>query len=171
MTFQFTSTEEPTRAIPFFEDARADHAPYYSSTKTLRAVRTEVIAEMAKLDAAVVSFREGFFGNGPRRYGYEITFIYGSTRGRIAVAGLPLRNETPAKIVRVRVQALLIVRDWLKASVTQPVFSPGSSPLMQFLLVDGERTLAQFLQEERRLPAELPAPKTRVADFVDGELN
>lgn len=157
MNFTFTSTEATSAAaVPFYEGARADFAPYYASGKSVKVAKAEVAAELAKLGGAVIAFHEGYFGDRPRRYGYEIDFLVGERRGLLRVAGLPMRRESPAKIEQVRVQALLNVRDWLKAAVTQPVFQPGAGhPLLMHLLVDGRRTVADYIAQAGRLP-ELP---------------
>ncbi|MCA9872175.1 MAG: hypothetical protein KC441_00910 [Anaerolineales bacterium] len=165
--FVFTPSAEQTAvSIPFYEDAEASAAPYYSSTKTVRQAKTEVTEELVKLGAGILAFQEGHFGQRPRkRYGYQIQFNYRGAVGVIRVAGLPMRSETSRKVERVRVQALLNVRDWLKASVTQAVFSPGSNPLMMNLLVDGRHTLAEYIQERGAL--QIPAVSDN--NVVDGE--
>lgn len=161
MNFNFTPTETKGGInVPFIEDARADFAPYYtvsSHGKSVEDAKSSVLTEMAKLGASAVLFTEGFFGDKPRRYGYLIQFQQGNVLGRIEVAGLPIKTETEAKIKQSRVQALLNVRDWLKAAVTAQVFAPGSYPLMQYLLLDGERTLAESVIAERGLPNLNPA--------------
>ena len=173
MDFTFTSTEETAATrVPFYEDARADFAPYYASGKSVKVGKQEVAAELAKLDGVVIAFREGFFGEGRgRRYGYEIDFLLHDPAGRdhrgvLRVAGLPMRRETEAKREQVRVQALLNVRDWLKVNVTKPVFQPGAGhPLLMNLLVDGRRTVGEYLAAGGRLPA------LAAGDVVDGEFS
>jgi hypothetical protein len=167
--FVFTPNAEETAVhTPFYEDATADFAPYYSSSKTVKQAKSEVTEELVKLGAGVLAFQEGHFGQSPKkRHGYQIQFNYRGAIGIIRVAGLPIRNTTSRKIERVQVQALLNVRDWLKASVTQPVFSPGSHPLIMNLLVDGRRTLAEYIQEQG-----LAALPSSVGESViDGEFS
>lgn len=178
MDFTFTSTEETTAGrVPFYEDARADFAPYYASGKSVKVAKQEVAAELGKLGGVVIAFREGFFGEGRgRRYGYEIDFLLHDPAGRdhrgvLRVAGLPMRRETPAKREQVRVQALLNIRDWLKAAVTQPVFQPGAGhPLLMNLLVDGQRTVSDFIIVTGRLPGlgDGRNGEGQVADFIEG---
>lgn len=168
MDFTFTLTDEPSSAakVPYYEDARADFAPYYSSEKKIATAKSEVTAELAKLDGGVIAFREGYFGQRPKRYGYEIEFLLHDRRGVLRVAGLPMWSETETKRRRVLVQALLNVRDWLKVATTQQVFQPmAGHPLMMHLLVDGRRTVADYIAARSRLP-ELAA-----GDVVDGEFN
>lgn len=143
MDFTFTATDKSaTTAVPYYEDARADFAPYYRSGKSVKVAKTEVSAELTKLDAVVIAFREGFFGQKPRRYGYEIEFLLYDRRGILRVAGLPMRRETPAKIEQVRVQALLNVRDWLKVAVK------GCPPAVEVLAESMSRRTAAGQQAD-----------------------
>ncbi|MBZ0286253.1 MAG: hypothetical protein K8I30_01460 [Anaerolineae bacterium] len=157
--FNFTPTDAQQGIhVPYFEDARADFAPYYDVQTTLAEAKNLVFIEFAKLGGSSVWFQEGYFGLNPKRYGYVINFQLGGAPARMQVAGLPMKGgETEKKIARVRIQALLNVRDWLKAAVTAQVFAPGSNILYQFLLVDGHRTLGEALVQERRLPDLNPA--------------
>jgi hypothetical protein len=168
MDFTFTSTEETAAGrTPFYEDARADFAPYYASGKSVKVAKQEVAAELGKLGGVVIAFREGYFGEGRgKRYGYEIDFLLHDRRGVLRVAGLPMRRETPAKTEQVRVQALLNVRDQLKVDVTRPVFQPmAGHPLLMHLLVDGRRTVPEYIAQRGRLP-ELAA-----GEVVEGEFS
>ncbi len=163
VNFVFIPEQTPAAklVVPFIEDARTDYAPYYSSKKTIAEVQGEIAAELGKLGGFVNMYLPGYFGDKPKRYGYEIRFSFKGAPGLIRVAGLPMRSETPTKKNQVAVQALCNVRDWLKMLVTQQVFMPGSEPLMQYLLVDGrdgQKTLAEYLLETGRLPL-LAAPK------------
>lgn len=145
-------------AAPFFEDARADFAPYYSSTKNLKTAMNEVAQEMVKLGAFITNFQPGKFTvNKRERLGYVIEFLLNGVTGRLTIAGLPLYSTTAAKENRVRVQCLLNVRDWLKAAVTMQVFSPDTSPLIPYLLVDGQHTVADYILSKGQLPM-LAAP-------------
>ena len=154
MDFSFTPTDAATKTrVPYYEDARADFAPYYRSKKTNKAARAEVTAELAKLDGAVVAFREGYFGVKPKRYGYEIEFLLFGRRGVLRVVGLPMWNETETKKAQVLVQALLNVRDWLKTLVTQRTFQPSAvHPLVTHMLMDNGRTVGEELAARGRLP-------------------
>lgn len=170
-TFNFTPDDPNTKdeiPIPFFEEARADYAPYYRTRKTIADAKQELTAALAKLNAIVIHFQEGHFGTGQqKRYGYQIIYQYHGARGIILVAGLPLKGQhTRTKIDQTRTQALLNVADWWTAALTNQVFSPGSDPLIMNLLADGQRTIAQYIRESGRLPA-LPAGET---DIIEGEI-
>lgn len=164
MDFNFTPTDAaPAAKTPYYEDARADYAPYYASDKNIETAKKEVAVEMQKLHALPLAFREGYFGNNPRRYGYEIEFLLYERRGVLRVAGLPMWRPSGAKKKRVLVQALLNVRDWLKAAVTQPIFQPTAGhPLLVHMLVDGRRTVADYIVQSGQLP------QLGAGDVVDG---
>lgn len=156
MGFVFTPTEEIKGIkVPYIEEARAAFAPYYDQRdKNPGKVQTEIITEMAKLGGSSVYFQEGYFESPMgKRYGFVVRFQFYGHPAKIEVAGLPIKNgETALKVLRVRLQALYNVRDWLKNAVTAQVFSPGSHPLMQYLLVDGSRTLAEAVIEDGHMP-------------------
>ena len=172
MQFTFTPTD-PTMAhvdVPYIEDARADFAPHYRSSKSITQAQAEVTAELGKLGAGVMSFQDGVFQSGKkRRHGYNIRFFYGGGQGIMRIAGLPIKGtETDAKVKQIKVQGLLVARDWLKAAVTSRVFSPGADVLIPFMLVDktpgNERTVAEYIAQMGELP-QLAAP----SDIVEGE--
>jgi len=167
--FVFTPSEGQSEQIPipYFEDARADYAPYYRSSLSVKEARKRVLVEFDKLDAINVQIKDGWFGaKQSRRYGYVVRFLYMGQRAKMQVAGLPMRSETEIKIGAVRVQALLILADWLKAQVTARVFAPGTDSLTQFLLVDGDRTVGQYIAETRQLPSVNLLPE----GIIDGEV-
>ena len=168
MSFNFTPTDTDTSVkVPFFEDARADFAPYYSSRQdgwTIKRAQAAVSEEMGKLKGGVVAFREGVFSDKGQRYGYQIDFVMEGATGRLNIAGLPIRsNLTPKKIESVRIQALLNMRDWLKTAITSMVFSPGNNPLIPHLLGPGGRTMAEFIAERASLDMPL-----LVGEIVEG---
>lgn len=157
MDWKFTPSDDNKNIIevPFYEDARADTAPYYTTTRTIDKCKQEVINALSSLGAGVQSFSEGTFQYGKlKRYGYEIRFWWRESQGLIRVAGLPIRNPTDKKIEQVKRQALLNVADWLKATYTSEVFSPGSSVLLGYLLVkpDENLTLQDYIMQQRQLP-------------------
>jgi hypothetical protein len=161
--------DAPDLKVPFLEAARADYAPYYATEKwNVSDAQSAVAAEIAKLGGGILRFIEGnFIIQGQKRRGYQIEFIWRSARGRILVAGLPIeKTETDKKLEQVKIQALLNVRDWLKAAVTARIFSPGEHPLIPHLILENGQTLAEQMIERLGLP-ELPG-----ADhgYIDGEV-
>lgn len=176
--FSFTASDQTSQVeikVPYFEAARADNAPYYrvldsyrDIPKQTRRAQEDVETEMAKLGGRVERFVEGSFKiSGQTRYGYKVEFRKDGHPGVIHTAGLPIRDSvTDLKKAQVLVQALLIVRDWLKAAVTAQVFSPGSDPLLPHMLVPGSQmTIAQYIASERHLPMLNPPP-----EVVEGEI-
>lgn len=153
--FTPTSTQMGLINVPYFEDARSDFAPYYDiRNKTLLEAQREIMQEMSKLGAGIVIFEDGYFGKEQKRYGYRITFNYGDAKGLIRAAGLPIKQtETEVKLHKVRLQALMNVRDWLKATVTGMVFAPGSDILIPHLLIgDTGLTIADHIASTGNLP-------------------
>lgn len=167
--FNFTPETIATPDIkpPFIEDARADFAPFYSTKKSVADVQGEISAELGKLGGLVNQFRSGWFGEKPRRYGYEILFTFKGSPGLIRVARLPMRTETPTKKEQVAVQALCIAREWIKQMVTAKIFMPGTEPLLQYVLVEGSMTLADYMMTNNKLPL-LAAPAKPVV-IVEAE--
>lgn len=142
-TYKFTP-DKPASAsvpVPYIEDARKDWAPYYSSTKTVEAAKMEVIDRLDQLGAGILVFQPGSYEiDGKKRLGFAISFTlnvqpFNGAPGEIRIAGLPIRTPSLAKERQVRVQALLIVADWLKSAVTARVFNPDAHPLVPYLLV------------------------------------
>jgi len=141
--------------VPFFEDARADTAPYYAAEVSLVKAEEQVREGILKLGGGSIQIQAGIFVDEDTRQrdGYVIGFRMGGMPGILQVAGLPMRNSrTPKKVEQARKQALLNVAEWLRAAYTSMIFNPGGAPLVPFLLVDGERTVAHYMQQEGRLP-------------------
>lgn len=151
--------------VPFLEDARADFAPFYSSSKTIKQASAELEKEMAKLGASVLRIISGKFSiDGKTRLGYVIDFTLYGHQGQIKVAALPIRSKTENKEKQARVQALLNVVQWVQAMVTSRVFSPGENPLVPYLLAaDGTRILEKIVQGAL---LQIEAPK----DVIEAEI-
>lgn len=142
--------------VPFYEDARADYAPYYDVKSNLKEAEGMVLAELAKLGAGGF-FEYGYFKRGAEiRYGCELRFSYRSGNGLIRVAGLPMRGGvTKLKIEKVRVQTLRNLADWFKTAVTFEIFSDQGVALVPFMLIDGpqgQTTVRDALFKEGALP-------------------
>ncbi len=138
MNFTPNKDQAEKANVPFYEDSTADYAPYYSSKKTLTEAENRVRLEMVKLKGVVTLFAYGKFDTDPPRDGVQIEFVLAGLPGVLKQAALPFRGEpTERKIERALVQALLNRAEWLKVSVTEPIFSPGSHPLVMKLLNPG----------------------------------
>ncbi len=158
--FTQTNKSEDKIHIPFFEDATAATAPYYSTQRSISSVQKEIAGILDQLGGERIRFKEGWFGEKPRRYGHVVQFRYAEQDAQIISAGLPMRNETDKKVLTVKVQALLIVKDQLKAAFTALVFSPGSYPLMQYVLGAGDKTLGELFVNRYELPMLNPPAET-----------
>lgn len=129
--------------VPFFEDARKDAAPYYAATRSIDSAKNEIVSRLNTLGASILSIESGTYViDNQQRLGFTLHFmmtvgLLNGTRGMIRIAGLPMRSPSEDKARRVRVQALLIVADWLKAVITARVFSPDAHPLIPFLTAQG----------------------------------
>lgn len=157
MAFQFTPLQDANQIakVPFFEDARADYAPFYGTTKAPDTVQAEIVTEVAKLGGYAVYFVYGAFQDGKqKRHGYEVRFMLNGTPGMFRVAGLPMKAETDKKRDQVLAQALCICREWVKGMVTTKIFMPGTEPLAQYLLVDpqGNNTITDWIISKGKLP-------------------
>jgi hypothetical protein len=161
-TFTPTSAEPHAIPVPFFEEARAKFAPYYAvdgKRLDLEKAKDAVRQELSKLGAGNIHFIEGIYGRGDsRRHGYQVEFMVGKAQGRMTCAGLPLKyDETPLKVLRVKVQALLNLRDQLKAAVTAQVFAPGFHPLVGTLVLPSGNTVSEAVVAQ--LSAGLPTDR------------
>lgn len=140
---------------PYFEDARADIAPGYSTRKTERALRDEIIHAISAMGGGGVVFIEGTYldESGRKRYGWLIEFNYEGHNGRIQVAALPIKIDTGQKQKQAMRQALYVVVQQLKAQLTAQVFSPGYMAITPYLLIPGhDKTLGEMVIEANRLP-------------------
>lgn len=170
MKFTPKETSEDKAKVPFFEDARSDYAPYYSASAqknwTINKAKNAIQVEMGKLGGTIMGFDEGDFGEEVLRPGYRINFMLNGRPGRISIVCLPIRRWTQNRHEAVRVQALLIIRDWLKAQVTSMIFSPGNNPLIPHLLdAKKDMTFAEMIAAQE----EIDVPRIS-APAVEGEI-
>lgn len=165
MTRIFIPSDENDLIVPFIEDARADFAPFYGVTKTIKAIEGEVLAELAKLGAGGLLVPGKFVVDGLPRFGYELRFSYQGGQGVIRVAGLPIRKLTEPKIQQVKKQALSNLREWLKCAVTMQIFGDKGAALLPYMLVDGAQTVAEVLISTGTLA--LPSGVAVVGELVE----
>lgn len=160
MGVKFTPDGTRTHSlVPDWEDATAATAPYYSSKLSLQKAIEEIKKWTLKLDASVMDIVSGSYVVDPdprERYGYIIHFSYKGLPGQIRVVGLPIRDKIgltrramlfETKLERVRVQALLNVRDWLKSAFTASIFNPDASPLIPYLTTGDGRSVAEMVKD------------------------
>jgi len=154
--------------VPYFEEASNSLGVVgYSTNRSEKELRVEIERSMAHLGSAIKSFQSGRFGpeGGPYRYGYVIAFTWQGMEGRISVAGLPIRNETPARVEKSKRHALYSVMLRLEAQFNSQLVMPGDMPLVPYLLDAKGRSLMEAIAEQQHFP-QLPEPKGNV---VDGE--
>jgi hypothetical protein len=165
MSFVPDDMNDKKPEIPYFEDASSElGVKGHSTSKSIDTLKMEVRAAMGSLGGGVTSFLVGHFDETPMRYGYQINFAYGDREGVLKIAGLPMRKETESKREKVLKQALYTVREMLEAQFNSGILLPGSAPLVQYLLDDQGRTLAEALSEVSHIPLLSPPMKEKGKD-------
>lgn len=138
--------------LPYFEDSREAGIEGRGTEKSLTALQNEIGGFIAQLGGSLVTWVPGKLDTQPKRYGYRINFNLGGISGRIDVAALPIRSETPNKKDRALAQALYFLRDWLGVEVRSAMFRPGSISLAPFLIGSSGLTVIEALVETHQLP-------------------
>jgi len=143
--------------VPFFEDATGETAPNYRTTRSVTDAQSELSRWLGKHGGIVtgmipVRFNNAVAAKNVLRYGFIVEFMFGGgARGRMHIAALPLRKESVDKKNRVLAMALLNRAEYFKAAFTTRIHDPYSNPLLQYLLVDGDKTVAQVIVEQKSL--------------------
>jgi hypothetical protein len=165
------------QAVPYIEDVTSSGGWVgQSTTKDIKALQAEVSTALGRLGATVIEFQSGTFPDEyntmRKRPGYLIRYFYETPDGRsipgkIEVAGLPARKDSPEKEKQSRKMALFMLRDSLEGLWYMQQLSPGLIALLPFMLADsgGDVTFSQkFLSG-----LTLPAPQTvQAEEIVDG---
>lgn len=169
MSRVFIPSDDNELVVPFIEDARADFAPFYNVSKSIKSIEGEVLAELAKLGAGGFIVPGKFIVDGLPRYGYELRFSYQGGQGVIRVAGLPIRSAKPSetKIQQVKKQALSNLREWLKCAVTMQIFGDKGAALLPYMLVDDKQTVGDVLMSTGTLPALEPGGIPLMGEVVE----
>lgn len=158
--------KDPT--IPWFEDASAAlGVKGHKTSKTIDQLKLEIRAAFSSLGAGVTAFKQGHFdkvGNEKFRYAYQIEFTYGDRDARMIIAALPIRNETASKKEQALKQVLFTVREMLESQFNSGLLIPGSAPLVQYMLDDHGRTLAEALSEQSSVPLLSPPIRGKQTD-------
>lgn len=144
------------QAVPWFEDQSEKKIPGRGTEKTLAQLQAEIMELMARLGAGGVVFMPGTHPGTPKRYGFQLHFNINGTGGRIDIAALPIKNETPAKKDRALAQALYLVRNWLEAEVFSSVYRPGAIALLPFLIGDKGLTVTEAMIQSGTMPLLAP---------------
>jgi hypothetical protein len=139
-------------SLIYFEDAGAENSQYHKSRRDIESAQQEVQTAINRLNGAVTQFIPVIFEN-PERVGYIVEYVFrGGAFGQLPIAALPIRQETPRRRERARVQALLIAADMFHAAANAQQHTPLNNPLLLHLLADGEHTIAQMIAERQELP-------------------
>lgn len=165
-----TPEEAGIIAIPFFEDATSDIGiKGHATTKSIKELRSQLVMAISRLGGTVESIDTGTFPDVPPRRGMRVSFTINGHPGRLEIAALPFRDaSTPKKEDKALRMALYNVIDSLEASYNLLLMSPGSMPLMQYMLAPGtDQTIAESLMEK----GDVPRLTARASDvIIDGEL-
>lgn len=145
-------TEIGKKSVPWFDDQSDSKIPGRGTRKDVTDLQGEIIELMGHLGAGGVAFMPGTHPGTPKRYGFQLHFNINGVPGRIDVAALPIKNETPNKKDRALAQALYLVRDWLEAEVFSSVYRPGAVALLPFLIGEGGQTVTETFISSGRLP-------------------
>lgn len=143
--------------VPFLEDATGENAPNSRTTRSITDAKGELSRWVGKHGGIVtgiipVKFNTVMNGKEVMRYGFIVDFMFsGGARGRIHIAAIPMRKETIEKKNRVLAMALINRAEFFKTAFTTRIHEPYGNPLLQYLLVDGEQTVAQMIIEKKQL--------------------
>lgn len=141
--------------VPYFEDSQKLKVPGRGTHKSVDRLQTEIRELMMRLDAGNIVFTPGKFPVSvgvPARYGWLMTFSANGLKGRMEIAALPMRNETPIRKDEALRQALYLVRNWLESEVFSMMYRPGAVPLIPFLIGAGNKTVTESLVESTNVP-------------------
>lgn len=153
MEFQPDESEQGFE-VPYFEEAKSeDGIKGHRTGKDIQTLKAEIRDAIARLGGGVIGIQRGTFATDPPRTGYVVAFLMGDHEGRLPVASLPIENKTDRRESQALKQALFTVRDILEAQYNLKLLSPGSNPLLPYLLGDGDRTVSEIYEEEYRIPA------------------
>lgn len=173
MDFSPHDFTEKTKTIPFYEDVTSEGGwSGHTTSKNYQTLKSEIIAGFSNLGATITAWVEGTFSQGTKnpRLGIKIEFIIDLGGGRFApgafvVAALPAK---PPKIHATATQqasykkrqqnslkmAMFNIVLYLKGMNNLKMLSPGSEPLVPWLLVPGkENTFSEMINAERALPS------------------
>lgn len=146
--------ELETIDVPSFEEARSSKGIRgHRSEKKIKVLKDEVRKAIARLGGGVERFIKGKFHGESVRDGYIVRFNLKGHPGEIKVAALPIeKKRTDYKRDKALKQALFTVRDIFEAQYNLKLLSPGSNPLLPYLLADGGETVAELYESNYRIP-------------------
>lgn len=156
--------------VPWFENASSELGiKGHGTKKSVDTLKTEIKAAMSSLGGGVTAFLHGHWNGPPQRYGFEIRFNYGSHEGRMQIACLPMKHETPSRKEQCLKQALFTIRDVLESQFNAGIMMPGNMPLVGYMMDDKGRTMAEVLSEQGVPLLSPPISEGTSDDVVEGE--
>lgn len=177
-------TPKVEKEVPFFDDVTSDAGwQGHSTTKSIEALKSEVIASIGRLGGLVTGFVRGGFGN---RDGFRLTYaIEASTGqmipGQIDIAALPVKpsvrsnyRTSSSKSLETRKEkslkmALYMLRMALDGTWFLQQLSPGYCALMPWMLMDDGKTVTEKWMESSVMGNLLPAPED-AESWIEGEI-
>lgn len=161
------------QSVPFFEDARKEDGwQGHATEKSLRILQSEVTQALSRLGGIVVNFQKGSFQGEVFRDGFRIHYVVTGSNGkqvpgRIDIAALPCRSDTPSRRNAALRMSLYMLRVALDGTWFLQQLSPGYSALVPFMLGKGDKTLSQMWSDSPAMNNLLPPGEE---DFVEGEI-
>ena len=168
------------QSVPYFEDATsADGWQGQSTTKSIKALQSEISEAVSRLGAMIMRFEHGTFQGEVNREGYRIHYVVTAADGRqvpgrIDIAALPLSPDinwykaSKAKHQEASLKmALYMVRVALDGAWLLQQLSPGYSALVPFMLGPGKKTISELWAESSIMNNLLPPGED--SDFIEGE--
>lgn len=152
MTSFIPDFKAPQTATPWFEDSSKLEIPGRGTQKSTEKLQQEIAAILGKMGAFAIYYTSGQFPGKPTRFGYRVHFQWANAAGRIDIAALPMKHETPDKKQKALAQALYLFRDKVQADFYASMYEPGGLPLIAYLLDNNGKTVTEALIESGNLP-------------------
>jgi hypothetical protein len=165
--------------VPYYEDAtKSDGWQGQSTTKSIRALQSEITEAISRLGGLVMSFQRGTFQTEENnRDGYRIHYVIEASNGnqvpgRIDIAALPIHPDLSIRADKEKHReaslkmALYMLRIALDGTWFLQQLSPGYSALVPFMLGKGDKTLSQMWSESSVMNNLLPPGED---EFTEGE--
>jgi len=160
--------------VPYFEDAKKSEGWQGQATeKAAKVLKSEIREALSRLGGQITTFQQGAFQiNELSRDGFQIGYVVEAAdgrqvSGRINIAALPVRIDTPKRRDQSLRMALYMLRVSLDGSWLFQQLSPGYSALVPFMLGSGNKTVSEIWLDSPIMNKLLPPGKQ---DFIEGEV-
>mgnify|MGYP001589214562 CR=1 FL=1 len=169
----FTPHKTEKVHIPYFEDStKGEGWAGYSTTKSAKTLRAEIIVALARLGGIVSTFQRGTFQvDGLERQGVRIHYSLENPAGltvpgRLDIAALPCRrpyrNDDKSFCM-----ALYMLRAGLEGMWYMERLSPGYASLVPWMLGPGDKTISELWAASPIMSRLLPPGES---EFIEGEI-